>query len=272
MGTIARTSKAGGGTNFNSGQTIDPAEVNTDFNTAYTELNGNLDDANIETATIPGAKSLRFTEISDPSAPSSNDLLLFGSDATGSATWLRMKDASGRACQVGRTMFPGLSTGTAVPIAACLTTGTSGYATGANTTETDTISYTMPANTLNAVGDSIEFIVHVRTAANGNNKRFRAYLGSTAIFDTTAVAWNNQSALIAVRVWRINSASEFVAAAYTRGTAGTESAPQFYTNASSTTTENLATNLALRFTMLNGTASAADCSVDFVQVRWFGVA
>ena len=36
MGTIARGSKAGGGTNFNSGQTIDPAEVNTDFNTAYT--------------------------------------------------------------------------------------------------------------------------------------------------------------------------------------------------------------------------------------------
>lgn len=83
MGTIARTAKSGGGTNFNSGQTIDPAEVNTDFNTAYTELNGLLDDGNIETATIPGAKSLRFTEIANPSAPSSNDLLLFGSNVDG---------------------------------------------------------------------------------------------------------------------------------------------------------------------------------------------
>ena len=42
MATIARTAKAGGGTNFNSGQTIDPDEVNTDFNTIVTEVNGNV--------------------------------------------------------------------------------------------------------------------------------------------------------------------------------------------------------------------------------------
>lgn len=94
MGTITRGAKAGGGTNFNSGQTIDPAEVNTDFNTIVTELNGLLDDGNLETATLPGAKSLRFTEISAPSSPSSNDLLVYAKDLGGVST-LYTKDSAG---------------------------------------------------------------------------------------------------------------------------------------------------------------------------------
>jgi hypothetical protein len=77
VGTIARGAKAGGGTNFNSGQVIDPAEVNTDFNTIVTEVNGLLDDGNIESGTIPGAKTLRFTGIAIPSNPASGDLLVY---------------------------------------------------------------------------------------------------------------------------------------------------------------------------------------------------
>lgn len=50
MATIARGTKAGGSTNFNSGQTIDPAEVNTDLNTIYTEFNGNVENANVKAA------------------------------------------------------------------------------------------------------------------------------------------------------------------------------------------------------------------------------
>ena len=50
MGTIARGAKAGGGTDFNTGQIIDPAEVNTDLNTAYTVINANLDNDNIKAA------------------------------------------------------------------------------------------------------------------------------------------------------------------------------------------------------------------------------
>lgn len=80
MGTIARGAKLGGGTNFNTGQLRASGEVNTDFNTAYAEINGLLDDANIETATIPGAKSLRFTDISVPSAPAADQALLYGVD------------------------------------------------------------------------------------------------------------------------------------------------------------------------------------------------
>mgnify|MGYP001607309471 CR=1 FL=1 len=101
MATIARGTKAGGGTNLNSGQTIDPAEVNTDINTAYTEINGALDDANIETATIPGGKSLRFTEISAPSSPASNDVVLYAVDRD-TTTSLEYKDSAGLVVSLGR--------------------------------------------------------------------------------------------------------------------------------------------------------------------------
>jgi hypothetical protein len=50
MGTITRGAKAGGGTDLNSGQTADPAEVNTDFNTIVTEINGNLENVNVKAA------------------------------------------------------------------------------------------------------------------------------------------------------------------------------------------------------------------------------
>lgn len=100
MGTIARGAKAGGGTNFNAGQTIASNEVNTDLNTLYTEVNGNLDDDNIKTATIPGDKALRFTEISDPASPSSNDLLVYAKDDSGT-TRLYTKNASGTVSRLG---------------------------------------------------------------------------------------------------------------------------------------------------------------------------
>jgi len=99
MGTIARGSKAGGGTNLNSGQTADPAEVNTDFNTVYTEINGELDDANIKTGELPGAKSFRFTEMSAPAAPSSNDILLYAVDR--GITVLQAKESGGAVLPIG---------------------------------------------------------------------------------------------------------------------------------------------------------------------------
>ena len=60
MGTIARGTKAGGGTNFNSGQTIDPAENNTDHNTMYTEFNGNIENVNVKAAAAIASSKIAF--------------------------------------------------------------------------------------------------------------------------------------------------------------------------------------------------------------------
>jgi hypothetical protein len=87
MGTITRGAKAGGGTNFNTGQDILPGEWNTDLNQLFTEVNGLLDDANIATAKIPGAKTLRFVGISTPGAPAASDVLLYANAAEGGGSY-----------------------------------------------------------------------------------------------------------------------------------------------------------------------------------------
>ena len=50
MGTITRGTKAAGGTDFSDNTDALASEVNTDFNTAYSEFNGNIDDNNIKAA------------------------------------------------------------------------------------------------------------------------------------------------------------------------------------------------------------------------------
>lgn len=94
MGTISRNVKAGGSTNVATGQTIAASDLNTDMNTAFTEINGEIDDSNVKTGELPGAKSLRFTEMSDPAAASSNDILLYASDEGGLTTFSVRDSAS----------------------------------------------------------------------------------------------------------------------------------------------------------------------------------
>ncbi len=53
------------------------------------------------------------------------------------------------------------------------------------TGEDDLISYTLPANTLSANGDSIKIETSYSVVNNGNQKRVKFFLGGTAIFDTS---------------------------------------------------------------------------------------
>lgn len=50
MGTITRGAKVGGGTDFNTGQTASSTEMDVDLDTAYTEVNGNLENVNFDAA------------------------------------------------------------------------------------------------------------------------------------------------------------------------------------------------------------------------------
>jgi hypothetical protein len=101
MGQITRVTKRGGGLNFNAGQAILSGEVNDDFNALYAEVNGNLDDSNIETGTLPGSKAFRFTEIAEPPAPASNDIVVYAADDGNDATKLYTKDSTGTVTPVG---------------------------------------------------------------------------------------------------------------------------------------------------------------------------
>lgn len=62
MGVIQRGAKASGGTEFATGTAIRSDEVNTDFNTVYSEINGNLTDANISNSA--GVNPLKVDDVS----------------------------------------------------------------------------------------------------------------------------------------------------------------------------------------------------------------
>src|SRR5262245_51785540 len=55
-------------------------------------------------------------------------------------------------------------------------------------------TYTVPASTLAASGDRLKYEAYISFAANGSNKRVRAYFGSTLLLDTGTVTYNNLTA------------------------------------------------------------------------------
>lgn len=65
-----------------------------------------------------------------------------------------------------------------------------------STGETNLISYTMPANTLDNDGDTVEVEAGFSFAANGNNKTVKLYIGSDVVYDSGAVAQNGGSLLV----------------------------------------------------------------------------
>lgn len=77
--------------------------------------------------------------------------------------------------------------------------------TGANTTETDLSSFTIPADTFDADGDFMILFTSVNFAANGNTKRYRVYFNATVIFDTTALAFNNVNLFLLSYLYRRTS-------------------------------------------------------------------
>ena len=64
MGLITRSTKAGGGTDFNTGQTIVVGTMNDDFNTVYTAVNGNLDSSNLAPNSV-GNSELQNSAVTD---------------------------------------------------------------------------------------------------------------------------------------------------------------------------------------------------------------
>lgn len=61
MGTVTKSTKPGGGTDINSGQTAVVADVNTDMNTLFTLVNGNIDNDNVKAGAAIVASKVDFS-------------------------------------------------------------------------------------------------------------------------------------------------------------------------------------------------------------------
>ena len=120
-------------------------------------------------------------------------------------------------------------------------------------------TYTVPAASLAADGDRIKYEAYLSFAANGNNKRVRAYFGSTVILDTGTVTYNNLTAWCELTVIRTGAATQTCFARLFGASVTT-------IVANTSASETLANALAIRLT---GEATSNDDIRQFISEIWF---
>jgi hypothetical protein len=91
-GTISRPVKAGGGTDYSTGDTITAALMNSDFNTIYTEFNGKIDETNFDAAIVFDPANVDDYSVSD--AEQATATSPGTSDSTSKATTLEVELAN----------------------------------------------------------------------------------------------------------------------------------------------------------------------------------
>lgn len=138
--------------------------------------------------------------------------------------------------------------------------GSNGPVGNSGSAETDLFSTRIETGTLNLQGSVIDITASGSTAANGNNKTFKLYFGSTNVFSSGAIALNNKDWLFRGQIIRNGGASQFFWG-------------EFIANGNSpvvdtgTITEDLTQNKVLKIT---GTGtSSADINVNSWKILFY---
>jgi hypothetical protein len=137
-------------------------------------------------------------------------------------------------------------------------------ATAANTTETDLMAYSIPANALILTNNSIELLAWGNFGATANNKDVRVKFGGAAasnvLLDTLLRNNNAQE-------WILSGTIQYVNAT-TMKTAFRFEVTGFVTNDIATFTIGATTNIILRVTGSNTVAAASDIGLEGWKVAW----
>lgn len=223
-------------TTFTSGTTIVASEVNDDFDTIYNEFNGNVDNANLK-----AAAAIAYSKLALTGAILAADLTSGIAPALGAATTVDMGTGAGDAKVVGVANVNVTAAGT-----------------GANTTETDLISYSLPANSLSANGKAVRIYAWGTTTAAAANRLVKLYFGAGTVVTGTV-------SINAVTVWQI-AATVVRTGATTQLLSGyfADNAASTFLPLSGTPTETLTGAVTIKVTGTNGTAVAN-------QVRQLGM-
>ena len=129
---------------------------------------------------------------------------------------------------------------------------TTSAATGANTTETDLWTYTMPGGTLGTDGDAVRVTAWGTTGANTNNKTIRLKFGATTVLDSGAMVWNGKAWHVTAVVARTGGSAEEAIGQIVASPGGASIV------AVATTHSTPGENLSFNVTGQNGTAAAND--------------
>lgn len=148
--------------------------------------------------------------------------------------------------------------GLGVPLVMKVLTGSTA---NSGTSETDLLSYALPAGVLSADGQALRIRAWCSTAANANNKTVKLYFGSTVISNSGARAVNGGAMVVDGVVIRT--------AAATQAAVGTHWAQSISVDATapSTPTETLAGAVTIKVTGQSGTASSDITGVALI-VEW----
>jgi hypothetical protein len=187
-GTVTRGTKSAGGTDFTDGTTIVTDEVNVDFNTLYTLVNGNIDTANIATDGVDSAEiaadAVEASELANDSVASANiiDSTIVDADL-GAVTGAAIQDYSNDEPEAALSVDPG-------------TTGSESLATDLEG-EIERLRYAIARLAIGTTADASTWAWFDGPYRSGNlvyNGSFEATDGTGSAASTTvAEGWTNLS-------------------------------------------------------------------------------
>lgn len=131
-------------------------------------------------------------------------------------------------------------------------------------------TYTVPANTLSADGQSLRIVTVATTAANANNKTYLITFGATTIFNTTAAGFNNDHLYVTCDLLRTGAATQkaICFSSTTEINALTNGAGANLVSTITTPAETLSGAVAMLFRGTTPTA-AADLTARYATVDWY---
>lgn len=88
-----------------------------------------------------------------------------------------------------------------------------------STTETDLMTFSLPANTMGTDNDYLEVVAWGETTAAVSNKTIKMYFGSTVIFNTTALAFGATAWRLEARIIRGSSTTQVTITSFSGNTA-----------------------------------------------------
>ena len=125
--------------------------------------------------------------------------------------------------------------------------------TDADTNEKTLFTYTLPANSLATNNHGIKILAWGTTAANANTKQVKVKFGSVTIYDSTAIASNDNPWMYETEIYRTGASAQDFLQKF-----GVFNAVAILPGFVSTLAEDLTANVVIEVTGQNGTGTAND--------------
>jgi hypothetical protein len=132
--------------------------------------------------------------------------------------------------------------------------------------EDNLITYSLQKNTLQNIGDTLEIIAYGTTAANANAKTIKLIIGSTTLFTTGAVAFNNKDWCLRCTLIRTAAATQQAITTFQGDFALLTNTADFVTG-----TEDFTTSLTIKCTGTSGGSATDDIIQKGLVIKLFPI-